>query len=187
MFGVVGLGNPGSRYAFTPHNVGFMVCDLLSIFFSFYFRSDSAIRGLVGRFELDGEDVLVLKPLTYMNASGVSVRAFVSHYGIQPDRLIVVHDDIDMPLGRIRIKKNSSSGGHRGVASVIELLGTQDFIRVKLGIGRKGDDAAKYVLSEFDKEDLPIVREMVDKAREAVVDIMRNGLQHAMSTYNKKA
>ncbi len=185
MYGIVGLGNPGSKYAFTPHNVGFMVCDLLSLFFNFHFNNDSKCQGLVGKFQIEDRDVAVLKPLTFMNLSGVSVASFLKNHSLTPQNLIVIHDDIDLPLGRLRIRKNSSSGGHRGVESIIEHLGTRDFIRVKIGVGRRGDPSL-YVLSEFDTSELEVVRNTIEKAKEAVIDIITNSLNHAMSTYNKK-
>ncbi len=179
------MGNPGSKYVFTPHNVGFMVCDLLSLFFNFYFRQDNRCQGLVGKFELDDKRVFVLKPLTYMNLSGVSVKNFLKAYNISHNKLIVVHDDIDLPLGRLRIKRNSSSGGHRGVASIIEEIGTKEFIRIKLGVGSKGDPST-HVLTEFDSDELEVVREMIERAKDAAIEIIRHSTEHAMNIYNKK-
>ena len=185
MFGVVGLGNPGSKYAFTPHNVGFMVCDLLSLFFNFQFEPNKKCQGLVGKFKCADETVFALKPLTFMNLSGISVRNFLSFYNISHKNLIVVHDDIDLELGRLKIKRNSSSGGHRGVESIIEEIGTKDFIRIKLGVGCKGDPS-KYVLSPFSESELETVRDMVERAKDAVIDIIKHSPEYAMNLYNKR-
>ncbi len=182
---VAGLGNPGKEYDLTPHNMGFMVCDSLSFLFNFDFRLEKKFSAALGFFYLNSFKVGVLKPLTYMNLSGNSIGSFVRYYGINLDKLIVIHDDIDLEFGKLKIKKNSSSGGHKGVESVINALGSQDFIRVKIGVGKFGDPAF-YVLSKFSNEELPLVEKIVDVASNAVVDIIKEGLDKAMGKYNNK-
>ena len=182
---VAGLGNPGKEYDLTPHNMGFMVCDSLSFLFNFEFGFQKKFQGLFGFFYLNTSKIGVLKPMTYMNLSGNSVASAVSFYNMAHSRLIVVHDDIDLQLGRIRIKKNSSSGGHRGVESVIRALGSQDFNRVKIGVGREGDPA-RYVLTKFNDEEIDLVKRIVEKASEAVISIIKDGVAETMSKYNNR-
>jgi len=183
---VVGLGNPGKEYDLTPHNMGFMVCDSLSFLFNFNFVYQEKFKSFLGFFTSKSGKVGVLKPQTYMNLSGYSVALTLSYYKLPLERLIVVHDDIDLPLGRIKIKSNSSSGGHRGVESIIQSLKSKNFIRVKLGVGRSGNPA-EYVLSKFREEELKTVESVIRRAADAVITIIESGLERAMSLYNKRS
>ncbi len=180
---VVGLGNPGKEYDLTPHNMGFMVCDSLSSFFSFNFTFEKKFLGFLAFFYIDKQKVGVLKPVTYMNLSGNSVLKVMDFYKVGYSKLLVVHDDIDLPLGKIKIKKNSSSGGHRGVESIISALSSKDFIRVKVGVGR-GEDPVNYVLSRFDEDKMPLVDKVINLARNAVVSVVSKGLSKAMTEFN---
>ncbi len=180
---VVGLGNPGKEYDFTPHNMGFMVCDSLSSFFNVNFTFEKKFLGFLAFFYIDKKKVGILKPITYMNLSGDSVLKVVDFYKVGYSQLLVVHDDIDLPLGRIKIKKNSSSGGHRGVESIINALSSKDFIRVKVGVGR-GDDPVNYVLSRFDEDKNPVIGKVINLARNAVISIISEGLNKAMTKFN---
>ncbi len=180
---VVGLGNPGKEYDFTPHNMGFMVCDSLSSFFNFDFSLEKRFLGFFAFFYIGEQKVGILKPMTYMNLSGDSVEKVVNFYGVGISKLVVVHDDIDLPFGRIRIKKGSSSGGHRGVESIINTLSSKDFIRVRMGVGKEGDPA-RYVLKKFDQEKAPLVKKFVDLGRDAVISIIRDGVEKAMNKFN---
>jgi len=180
---VVGLGNPGREYEFTPHNVGFMVCDSLSSSFGFDFSLQKKFKGLLGEFKIEDNHIRVLKPLTYMNLSGESVYPTLDFFKISLHNLIVIHDDLDLPLGRIRIKKNSSSGGHKGVQSIINALGSKDFVRIRIGVGRE-KDAVKYVLSRFSEDKLEIVKRVVLVSADAVIDVITKGLNYSMSKYN---
>ncbi|WP_022670565.1 aminoacyl-tRNA hydrolase [Hippea alviniae] len=180
---VVGLGNPGREYELTPHNVGFMVCDSLSSFFKFDFSLEKKFKGLLGEFRIKDNHIRVLKPLTYMNLSGESVYLALNFFKISLDNLVVIHDDLDLPLGRIRIKKNSSSGGHKGVQSIIDLVGSKDFIRVRIGVGRE-KDAARYVLSRFSEDKLEMLDRVILTSTDAVVDVIIKGLNYSMSKYN---
>ncbi len=187
MYAIVGLGNPDSRYALTPHNVGFMVCDLLSFSFNFSFDFSNKFIGEIGNFNYDSHKILVLKPHTYMNLSGKSVGMLVNFYKIEIDNIIVIHDDIDLDMGVIRIKKGSSSGGHKGVQSVIDALGSNNFIRIKIGVGKdENREASEYVLSSLEKESLKIINSSIEKAKNAAVDIISTGLTQAMNVYNAK-
>jgi len=180
---IAGLGNPGKEYDFTPHNLGFMVCDSLSYFFNFNFVFEKKFLGFFTFFYIGEQEVGILKPATYMNLSGNSVVRVVNYYGIDIEKLIVVHDDIDLPLGRMKIKKGSSSGGHRGVESIINALSSKDFIRVRMGVGKESDPVS-YVLKKFDKEKAPLVRKIVEFGRDAVVSIIKDGLERAMNKFN---
>ncbi len=186
MYLVVGLGNPGSRYALTPHNVGFMVCDLLSFSFNFQFTHSNKFKGYISDFLYNGHKIIVLKPDTYMNLSGESVYLVDNFYKITKENIIVVQDDIDMEFGRLKIKKNSSSGGHRGIESIISKLGTQDFIRVKIGVG-KAANPREHVLSVFEEEKLKTLKLSIENAKEAVLKIIDSGLAKAMNLYNNKS
>lgn len=185
---VVGLGNPGARYRRTRHNVGFLVVDALAA------RAGAG----KGREEWDawvadatvgGSDVLLVKPLTFMNRSGVAVERLAARYGMSPGDLLVVVDDLALELGSLRIRERGSHGGHNGLRSLIEVLGTDDFPRVRVGIRKDElpDDLAGYVLSDFPQEDVLVVQESVGRAAEAVECVIREGALAAMSRYNRKA
>ncbi len=184
MFIIVGLGNPGSKYRNTRHNIGFMVVECLA---------EKEGMGLVreaphyiwNRGMLDGTDIVIAEPLTFMNRSGLAVRELLERFDAGPESLIVVHDDCDLPLGRIRIRKKGSSGGHRGVASVIEELRTEWFTRVRMGIGRPREGGLRdYVLSAFTEEEKSAVGDFVKKGAEAIRAIIIQGVDRAMNLYN---
>lgn len=181
---VVGLGNPGSRYASTRHNVGFMVVDRLAR------RWRAAITkkqcgAQVGAAEFDGEKVWLAKPQTFMNLSGEAVSCLLRFYKLSPADLVVIYDERDLPVGRIRLRERGSAGGHRGVASIIQMLGTNEFPRVRVGIGRPPEmDAVDHVLSGFPPEERPLIEEALDRAVEGVEDALRDGLVAAMNKYN---
>lgn len=176
MFLIVGLGNPGKKYELTRHNLGFQVLDLLGNGWEDKYQSQF----------LKLEDVILAKPQTFMNNSGEAVKEMLKFY---PDAtLIVVHDDLDFPLGAIRIQKDASAAGHNGVRSIIEQLGTQDFIRIRLGIDNPevrgqvpGED---FVLQKFTGPEQNLVKEILEKAKDAVETIQRDGLEIAQSRFN---
>jgi PTH1 family peptidyl-tRNA hydrolase len=185
---VVGLGNPGARYRRTRHNVGYLVVDELA-------ARAGAGKGReewdawVAPASLAGEDVLLAKPLTFMNRSGVAVERLAARLGLPPAGLLVVVDDLALELGSLRIRERGSHGGHNGLRSLIEVLGTDDFPRVRVGV-RKGDspdDLADFVLSDFPQEDVLVVQESVGRAAEAVECLIREGAPAAMNRYNRKA
>lgn len=186
MYIVVGLGNPGKRYENTKHNVGFLTIDVLAEKLGV---KVSRIRhkALTGEGFFAGEKIVLVKPQTYMNLSGESVREILSFYKQEPQRLIVVYDDIDLPMGTLRIRKKGSAGTHNGMRSVIYQIVSEDFPRVRIGIGgeRKGD-LADYVISGFSGEDRQVIEEAIVRAADAVACILEKGIDAAMGEYNSK-
>jgi PTH1 family peptidyl-tRNA hydrolase len=185
---VAGLGNPGRKYARTRHNVGFMVIDRLAEALGVTL-TESALSA-EGTGALDGCEVVLLKPLTFMNRSGRAVKDLLRKEGVPladlPTSLIVVHDDLDIETGVVRVRRNGSSGGHKGVESVIQEIGSREFIRVKVGIGRDREvPAEEYVLSTFRRGERDAIARAVDTAAEAVTVIIRSGLARAMETFNR--
>jgi PTH1 family peptidyl-tRNA hydrolase len=173
---VVGLGNPGKEYEKTRHNVGWWVLDEVSKELGISFSREK-FNSLYGETKLNGEKVFFLKPLTYMNRSGESVSRFARFFKIEPKDILVIYDDLDLPLGKVRLRLKGSSGGHRGVQSVIESLGTQEFPRIRVGIGRpeRKEEVVDYVLSPFKEEELPLIEEAVKRAASCVLEILRKG------------
>lgn len=181
---IVGLGNPGPKYANNRHNAGFQCIGRFAerhgLRFSFYrFRASLAEGTILGR------PVLLARPLTYMNESGQAVGPLVRHYGLRPQNLLIVYDDLDLPLGRIRLRARGSSGGHRGLDSILRHLGTTEGARLRLGIGRPlHGDAVEYVLSDWGAEERPIMEAAYDKAVEAIDCFLEAGVAAAMNRYN---
>jgi peptidyl-tRNA hydrolase, PTH1 family len=185
---IVGLGNPGIEYQFTPHNVGFLVLDRIASERGVEIRNRQC-RALTARIQVGDEPVLLAKPETYMNLSGLSVRELVAEYELKPEAdLIVVQDELDFPLGTLRIHARRSSAGHNGIESIIGVLGTQDFLRIRMGVApeRKLTDGQSYLLSPFRKADLTVVDEMLETAVEAVKAILIEGAAAAMNRFNRK-
>jgi PTH1 family peptidyl-tRNA hydrolase len=185
---IVGLGNPGIEYQFTPHNLGFLAIDRIANESGVEVRNRNC-RALTARAVIEDQQVLLAKPETYMNLSGLSVRELVTKYEIDPATdLIVIYDELDLPLGTIRIRQRGSSAGHNGMESVIGALGTQEFLRIRLGIApdRKIVDGVKFVLTPFRKAQLKIVDEVLDITLEAVRVILRDGPGPAMNRFNRK-
>jgi peptidyl-tRNA hydrolase, PTH1 family len=184
---IVGLGNPGIEYQFTPHNLGFLTIDCLANDVGAEVRNRNC-RALTARAVIEEQQVLLAKPETYMNLSGMAVRELVGRYEVDPAKdLIVIYDELDLPLGRIRIRQRGSSAGHNGMESIIGALGTQEFLRVRLGVGpdKKVSDGAKYLLSPFRKAQLKVVDEIIDTASEAVRVILKEGPGAAMNRFNR--
>jgi peptidyl-tRNA hydrolase, PTH1 family len=185
---IVGLGNPGIEYQFTPHNLGFLTIDRIADDCGVEVRNRQC-RALTARAVIEEQQVLLAKPETYMNLSGLSVRELVAKHELDPaSDLILIYDELDLPLGTIRIRQRGSSAGHNGMESVIGALGTQEFLRIRLGIGpdRKISDSVKYVLTPFRKRELKKVDEVLDSAAEAVKVILREGPAAAMNRFNRK-
>lgn len=185
---IVGLGNPGIEYQFTPHNLGFLVIDRIAEQHKVEVRNRQC-RALTARAVIGLETVLLAKPETFMNLSGLSVRELVVEYDARPETdLIVIQDELDFPLGTIRIHRNRSSAGHNGIESIIGALGTQDFLRIRMGVApdRKVEDGITYLLSPFRKAQLKLVDPMLDVAAEAVAVILDEGPAAAMNRYNRK-
>jgi len=184
---VVGLGNPGARYAESRHNVGFRVAELLAADAGLSWRgaprldAEAAVGALGG-----GISAVLLKPQTYMNLSGQSVVAAARFYRVEPGQLLVLHDDIDLPLGRLRVKRGGGDGGHRGIRSMIERLGEGDFIRVRIGVGRpRVGEVTDHVLGGFQPADRPLLERALVRAADAATMVLREGLSAAMNRHNR--
>lgn len=185
---IVGLGNPGIEYQLTPHNLGFLAVDRIASQCGVEVRNRQC-RALTGRAVIGSETVILAKPETFMNLSGLSVRELVEKNDVRPEQdLIVIQDELDFPLGTLRIHRKRSSAGHNGIESVIGVLGTQDFLRIRLGVApeRKISDGMSYLLSPLRKVELKVVDEMLDTAAEAVKVILTEGPAAAMNRFNRK-
>lgn len=187
MYLIAGLGNPGPRYKNTRHNIGFKVVNLWG---------DALNARLTGRrfqskntlTRFEGKRILLVRPVTYMNRSGVCIKACVDYYGIEPERVLVIHDDLDLPVGRIKISKDGGAGGHKGVMSVVQHLGTRKFPRVKIGINRPryGEPIEDFVLKPFYKDEKRIVDEVIRMAVEACGLFVSKGIESAMNVTNSQ-
>src|ERR1035437_6557328 len=184
---IVGLGNPGSEYHMTPHNLGFMAVDRLADACGKELSRREA-RALMSFTELAGERVVLAKPQTYMNLSGLAVARLLQNYELTPRDLLVLVDEIEIPLGTLRIRPHGSAGGHNGLKSIIGALEVDDFIRLRMGVGpdRQVEDYASYLLKPFRPAESKLVAEMVDLAGEAVRVIILEGVQKAMNRFNRR-
>jgi PTH1 family peptidyl-tRNA hydrolase len=180
---IAGLGNPGSRYARTRHNTGFLVVEELASRARLEFKEKTDYRFCSG--SIEGEKIVLLEPLTFMNRSGSAVKRVMDKYSVPPEKIIVIYDDLDLETGKMKVRKKGSSGGHKGVESIIQSIGTNVFIRVKIGIGRDPFVPVEdFVLSKFRKGEIPLIREAVAGAADAVESIMTEGVDKAMNRYN---
>ena len=178
---IVGLGNPGIEYQFTPHNLGFLTVDRIASDRKVEVRNRQC-QALTGRTQIGDEPVLLAKPETFMNLSGLSVRQLLDEYQLRPESdLIVIYDELDLPMGTIRIRQRGSSAGHNGMESIIGALGTQEFLRIRLGIAPE-----KKILKPFSKRQLKVVDGVLDLAGEAVQVILTEGPAAAMNRFNHK-
>ena len=184
---IAGLGNPGSKYAGTRHNAGFRALNHLAEKYGIQV-GENRFNGLIGRGVIEGEKVILVKPLTFMNNSGQCVRAAADYYRIAPEDIIIIYDDISLAPGQLRIRKNGSAGGHNGVKSLIAHLGGQDFARIRVGVGEKpeGWDLADYVLGVPSGAEKVSVDEGIEKAAEAAAYILKEGMDQAMNRYNRR-
>ena len=187
MWLVVVLGNPGSEYAGTRHNAGFMVVQRLGQRWNLKFERRACSSRLTETRRGRTKIILAL-PQTFMNQSGLAVQSLLATYKIKPENLLVIYDDLDLPLGEIRIRPQGSPGSHRGMKSIVEVLGTTLFPRVRLGIGPRPEsvEAADYVLSQFSVDEKPKIKEAVEKACQAVEMIVAGRLAEAMNTFNRR-
>lgn len=182
---VVGLGNPGTPYRDNRHNVGFMVADALCDAASLRWEPSQRFEAELAKGRLRGRPLVLVKPQTYMNLSGTSAGPLARFYRVDPQHVVAVHDDVDLDLGRLRIKAGGGDGGHKGVRSLAQDLGSPDFVRVRVGVGRPGrGDVTDHVLGDFSAEERILAEQQVRRAAEAVLDVMARGLRHAMNTYN---
>ena len=185
---IVGLGNPGIEYQFTPHNLGFLAIDRIAGNLGVEVRNRQC-RALTARAVIADQPMLLAKPETYMNLSGVSVRELLEEYEAEPESdLIVIQDELDFPLGTVRIHTRRSSAGHNGIESIIGALGTQDFLRIRIGVApeRKVSDGKEYLLAPMRKADLQAVDAVLDTVEEAVKVILKEGPAAAMNRFNRK-
>ena len=185
---IVGLGNPGIQYQSTPHNLGFLAIDRIARQSGVAVRNRQC-RALTGRTVIDSETVLLAKPETFMNLSGISVRELVAEYKMAPESdLLVLQDELDFPWGKVRVHRNRSAAGHHGIESLIGALGTQDFLRIRMGVGpeRKVEDGISYLLFPFPKAQSPVIDAMLELAAEAVGVILQEGPAAAMNRFNRK-
>jgi PTH1 family peptidyl-tRNA hydrolase len=186
---IVGLGNPGKEYSTNRHNIGFLCINHLARQQHISLDKKQG-KARVGAGFISGTQVVLAKPQTYMNASGIAVISLLNKHKLTPDDLIVIHDDLDLPLGKIRIKPGNSAGGHNGIKSIIGSLGTQDFTRIRIGISRPqiGEAAEEtivdYVLGDFEGYDRKLVDETIKKVGEAVISLLTDGLTTAMNKFN---
>lgn len=185
MYLIAGLGNPGKAYRETRHNVGYMVVDRLANGLGSRLKG-RRFKSRRARVKLQGEDVLLIRPQAYMNLSGWPIRSFVDHYGLAIESVLVVHDDLDLPLGRIRVAKKGGDGGHRGMLSVIEYLGSTQVPRVRIGIGRPrhGESVQEYVLTPFYTEQINVVDKVIRGAVTACGLFVKEGVESAMNIIN---
>ncbi|MHB1420243.1 MAG: aminoacyl-tRNA hydrolase [Bacillota bacterium] len=183
---IAGLGNPGAQYETSRHNVGFLVLDILAEELGIKI-SKNRYGALVGEGLADGERMILVKPQTFMNLSGQAVSALARWYRLLPQDIIVVHDDLDLDPGRMRLRGRGGAGGHRGIGSIIECLGTENFLRVKVGIGRPpaGWDAASYVLGTYADAEWEVIKPLLPQAAQAARALCTTELEAAMNKYNR--
>jgi peptidyl-tRNA hydrolase, PTH1 family len=183
---IVGLGNPGGEYGETRHNVGFRVVDALAeqVGLTVF---EKRFKGQLGRARIGGESVILLKPMTYMNLSGESAGPTAGYFKIPPEDIVVIHDDLDIEPGRLKLKKGGGHGGHNGLRSLIKHLPDPNFVRVRMGVGRPPPkwDAADYVLGKFTHDERSVIDEVIKTAVNAVEAILEEGLPSAMKVYNR--
>ena len=190
---IVGLGNPGRGHANNRHNIGFVCLNHFARMQGIRFDKKQC-KARIGSGEVAGSKVVVAKPRTYMNRSGQSVSLLVDKFNVSPDNLLVIHDDLDLPLGKIRIRQGGSAGGHKGAGSIITELGSQNFIRIRVGIGRpdknegftefSDDEIINYVLSDFTPDEKQAITQVIPTVSEAILCLLTEGLVAAMNGYN---
>lgn len=185
---IIGLGNPGSKYIFTRHNAGFLVTSKLADKYNATFKFESKFNANVAKISIDSEDVYIIQPQTYMNLSGEAVIKFLTFYKIKPTDIIVVYDDISIDLGRIRYRGDGSDGGQKGIKSIIQLLGTNVFPRLKVGIGPQPKllPSEAFVLQNFTTEEDVILDRVLDLCVESIEFTISNGIVNAQNLYNGK-
>lgn len=187
MYLIVGLGNPGTDYAATRHNIGFDMVTYLSDQYNIPLRSREN-KAIVGKGMIGGQKVMLAQPQTFMNLSGESVRALLDYYKIEIEELIIIYDDISLPVGQIRVRPKGSAGGHNGIKNIIQHLRTEEFARIKIGVGAKpeGGDLVKHVLGRFSREEDGMIRDVFALAEEALIAMLDEDVASAMNRVNGK-
>lgn len=185
MYIIAGLGNPGKKYEDTRHNVGFSTIDVLADKLNIKVNKIK-FKGLVGEGRIGNEKVILLKPHTLMNNSGESIVEILNFYKLKPEDLMVIVDDIDIEFAQLKIKKNGSAGTHNGLKSIVNLTGSKNFVRFKIGVGKKhpNEDLASFVLSNFPAKDRKHIADAIDACADAVIDAVDSGIDKSMNSYN---
>ena len=187
---MIGLGNPGSKYEFTRHNIGFRIVDSLARDMGIEFNKVKSYYSLISRGMINNHKVMLVKPQTFMNLSGRAVNRVVSYYKIPFQDLLIVYDDLNLELGQVRIRKKGSSGGHKGIESIMQYLNSEDIPRLRIGIGNPSVnynfDCASYVLSNFNNDEEDKIAEVIQLSTEAIKTIIEDGFEKAMRKYNRK-
>ena len=182
---IVGLGNIGDKYVFTRHNVGFMLADSIALNSNLTFRENSRLKCLMTNLRTGTEDYLIIKPTTFMNLSGEAVRAVMDYYKISIEDILIVYDDLSLALGKIRFRGDGSDGGHNGIKSVIQHLGTQNITRLKIGIGPQPNIPSEvFVLQNFSKDELDVLKTTLTKAKEGITSYYKYGLAITQNKFN---
>ena len=185
MYLIIGLGNPEEEYSKTRHNMGFNTINKIAQKYKIEVNKNK-YQGLYETTIIEGKKAILLKPQTYMNLSGKCVQEFVNFYKIEKDNIIVVYDDMDIEPGQIKIRKKGSAGGHNGMKSIIQMLGTEEFPRIRIGIGRPkyNGDEINYVIGAIPEEEIPKLDEGTEKAKDAIIEVLKNGIDSAMNKFN---
>ena len=185
MYLIIGLGNPEEEYDRTRHNMGFNTINKIAEKYDIEIKK-SKFQGMYESTIIENEKVILVKPQTYMNLSGNCVKEFADFYKIENDKIIIIHDDMDVEPGKIKIRKKGSSAGHNGIKSIIQMLGTEEFPRIRIGIGRpeNKEDKINFVLEEIPEEERKKLEEGIEKAKQAVIEILKNGIDTAMNKFN---
>jgi PTH1 family peptidyl-tRNA hydrolase len=187
---IIGLGNPGKKYENNRHNVGFMVIDFIAKNLGFSIKNEKKFQAQIGKGQLADQKVILVRPQTFMNLSGQAVVNIAHFYKINSQDIFVIYDDIDLPVGKIRIRKSGSAGGHKGLSSIIQTLKTENIPRFRIGIAskrilnQKGRNAAKFVLEKFNKNEKIIINKIIRKTAEAIELALKQSIEQAMSKYN---
>lgn len=182
---IIGLGNVGGKYIFTRHNVGFMVVDKIALDNGLEFKDNSKLKSLITKLYKDGEEYLLVKPTTYMNLSGEAMRAVIDYYKIDPKDIMIIYDDLSLDLGKIRFRASGSDGGHNGIKSIIKHLGSNEFLRLKIGIGPQPPIPAEaFVLQNFEKESLDELKTVIKTSVDAVFYCFENGIEKSQNKFN---
>ena len=183
MFLIVGLGNPGKEYEDTRHNIGFKVVDNIAKEYNIEINRQK-FKGIYGEGFIDGKKVMLLKPTTYMNLSGESVREVVDFYNLENEEVLVIYDDISLETGSLRIREKGSAGGHNGIKSIIAHLGSDVFPRIKVGVGQPTGDLVKHVLGRFSKEEIDVLNQSIEVSTKAAKEIIKTDAKTAMNQFN---
>lgn len=185
MYLIIGLGNPEEEYSKTRHNMGFNAINKIAEKYEIEMKK-TKFNGIYGSGNIEGEKVMLIKPQTYMNLSGKCVKEFLDFYKIEKEKMIIIYDDMDVEPGKIKIRKQGSAGSHNGMKSIISEIQTQEFPRIRIGIGRPTyeHDKINYVIGNIPEEEMEKLEEGIEKAKEATIDILAKGIDHAMNKFN---